>query len=125
MPGPLFTRRDFLKVSGTGMLGALLADAGLDRALAASLPQGRMTRSGIGLYRDPAFGADTMHLFGMDEVVEVTGEVDGDEGNPFNNKWFQINGEGYTYSGWVQPVETLFQKPGPYKGHCGQMGKTH
>ena len=124
MPGPLFTRRDFLKVSGTGMLGALLADAGLDRALAASLPQGRMTRSGIGLYRDPAFGADTMHLFGMDEVVEVTGEVDGDEGNPFNNKWFQINGEGYTYSGWVQPVETLFQKATfeiPPEGRLGEI----
>jgi hypothetical protein len=121
---PEFTRRDFLKVSAAGMLSALLAEAGLGGASAATLPQGRMIRSGIGLYRDPAFKADTMSLFGMDEVVEVTGEVDGDEGNPYNRKWFQINGDGYTYSGWVQPVDTLYQKPDfdiPPEGRLGEI----
>jgi hypothetical protein len=124
MLGTSFTRRDFLKVSGAGMLSAMLAEAGLERALAAPLTQGRMTLSGIGLYSAPAFKADRVHVFGRDEVVDVTGEVDGDEGNPFNNKWFEINGNGYTYSGWVQPVETLFQKPGfdiPPEGRLGEI----
>jgi lipoprotein-anchoring transpeptidase ErfK/SrfK len=50
--------------------------------------------------------------------------VDGDEGNPFNKKWFQLNGEGYTYSGWVQPVETAYQPPEfdiPGVGRLGEI----
>jgi hypothetical protein len=94
-----FSRRDFLKVSAAGMLGAWLADLGLDRALAASLTQGRMTLSGIGLYSDPSIKSKKLHSFGRDEVVSLTGEVDGDPGNPYNRTWFQINGQGYSYSG--------------------------
>jgi hypothetical protein len=124
MQNPPFTRRDFLKVSAAGMLSALLAEAGLDRAAAGTLPQGRMTLSGIGLYTDPAFKARIMHAFGRDEVVSITAEVDGDEGNPFNQRWFEINGEGYTYSGWVQPVGSLYQKPAfdiPAAGRLGEI----
>jgi hypothetical protein len=124
MQNPPFSRRDFLKLSAAGMLGALLAEARLERALAAPLPQGRMTLSGIGLYTDPAFKSKITHAFGLDEVVSITGEVDGDEGNPFNKKWFAINGEGYTYSGWVQPVGSFYQKPGfdiPAGGRLGEI----
>jgi lipoprotein-anchoring transpeptidase ErfK/SrfK len=124
MKNPPFSRRDFIKVSAAGMLGALLAEAGLERALAARLPQGRMTLSGIGLYSEPAFKARTLHAFGRDEVVSITGEVDGDEGNPFNKKWFEINGEGYTYSGWVQPVDSRYQLPDyeiPPSGRLGEI----
>ena len=119
-----FTRRDFLKVSAAGMLGAWLADLGLDRALAAPLTQGRMTLSGIALYGDPSFKSKKLHLFGRDEVVSISAVVDGDAGNPFNNKWFQINGQGYSYSGWIQPVETSYQRPVfaiPAKGQLGEV----
>ncbi len=119
-----FSRRDFLKLSAAGMLGALFADLRLDRALAAPPTQGRMTLSGINLYSDPAFKAKRMHTFGRDEVVTITAEVDGDEGNPYNKKWFQLNGEGYTYSGWVQPVETNYHKPTfeiPANGRLGEI----
>ncbi len=105
------------------MLGALLAEAGLGRALAAPMSQGRMTLSGLGLYDDPAFAANKTHVFGRDEVVDITGEVDGDAGNPFNSRWFQVNGEGYTYSGWVQPVETIYQKPGFNIPPAGRLGE--
>ena len=59
----------------------------------------------------------------IDEVVDITGEVDGDAGNPFNKKWYQLNGEGYTYSGWVQPVETNYQKPEFNIPAGGQLGE--
>ena len=106
-----FTRRDFLKASAAGMLGALLAEAGVGRAAAKALTQGRMTLSGIGLYKEPAFKATKLHAYGRDEVVMITGEVTGEAGNPFNSKWYELNGEGYTYSGWVQPVESRYQRP--------------
>ncbi len=118
-----FSRRDFLKVSAAGMLGAWLADLQLDRALAAPVTQGRMTLSGIALYSDPSFKSTKLDAFRRDEVVSITGEVEGDPGNPYNNKWFQINGQGYSYSGWIQPVETNYQKPVFDIPSTGQLGE--
>jgi hypothetical protein len=118
-----FSRRDFLKLSGAGLLGALLAELHLDRAWADSPAQGRMTLSGINLYSDPSFKAKILHTYGRDEVVSITGEADGDPGNPYNNKWFQLDGQGYTYSGWVQPVETNYQKPVFEIPATGQLGE--
>jgi hypothetical protein len=119
-----FSRRDFLKASAAGMLGALLAEAGIDRVLAKPLSQGRMTLSGIGLYKEPAFKATKMHAYGVDEVVPITAEVSGEAGNPFNSKWYQLGGDGYTYSGWVQPVESNYQRPAfdiPATGRLGEI----
>ncbi|MBI5839816.1 MAG: L,D-transpeptidase [Chloroflexi bacterium] len=109
-----FSRRDFLKVSSAGLLGLFLAELRLDRAFAAETPkQGRMTLSGGELFNEPFFNAKKIHTFGRDEIVEITGESEGDQGygNPFNAIWYVINNEGYIYSGAVQPVDTLHQKP--------------
>ncbi len=118
-----FSRRDFLKLSAAGMLGALLAEVGLSRALAAPTSQGRMTYSGWPLYSDPSFNARKLSLLGRDEIVNITAEVDGDAGNPYNSKWFRVNGQGYTYSGWVQPVETNYQKAALGIPSGGQLGE--
>lgn len=125
MINPQFSRRDFLKVSAAGMLGAWFANLRLERAFAEpAVTQGRMTLSGIVLYSDPSFKAKRLHAFGRDEVVAVTAEVEGDPGNPYNNTWYKINGQGYSYSGWIQPVETNYQKPIfsiPVKGQLGEL----
>src|SRR3990172_2666712 len=108
-----FSRRDFLKVSSAGFLGLFLADLRLERFFAAETPkQGRITLSGINLYSEPFFNAKKIDIFGRDVIVNISGETDGDKGygNPFNSTWYLINNEGYTYSGWVQPVETSYQR---------------
>ena len=127
MLDPQITRREFLKLVSTGTLAFALKDLRVDRALAASLPKhGRITYSGIPLYDGPSFHANQIHHFGTDQVIEITGlDENGDEnGNPFNKSWYQVNGEGYTYSGWIQPVETNYQKPIfniPAKGQVGEI----
>jgi len=119
-----FSRRDFLKASSAGLLGFLLADLRLERALAADTPkQGRMILSGINLYQEPSFHAKKLHVYGRDEVVKITAGTDGDPGNPYNQRWYQLNGEGYTYSGWVQPVETNYQQPVFEIPQAGQLGE--
>ena len=120
------SRRAFLKLAATGSLAFALRDLKLDRALAApSVTQGLMTISGMPLYDAPVFTANKLLHFRKDEVVEITGiEEEGDEGNPFNTVWYQVNNEGYTYSGWVLPVETRYQKPlfdVPKKGRVGEI----
>lgn len=126
MLNPQLTRRDFLKLASTGSLAFALSELRLERAFAGStVKQGRITLSGIPLYDGPAFTANKIHFFGRDEVVDITSvDENGEEGNPFNSAWYQIDGEGYTYSGWVQPVETNYQKPIftiPEKGQVGEI----
>lgn len=109
-----FSRRDFLKASGAGLLGLFLADLRLERVFAAQAPkQGRIIDSGVELFSEPFFNAKISHLFGRDEVVEIIGEVQGVQGygNPFNTVWYQVNNEGFVYSGGIQPVATRHQLP--------------
>src|SRR5215207_7517250 len=123
---PQITRRDFLKLISSGSLAFALRDLRLDRALAApAITQGRMTLSGLPLYDAPTFNANKLHHFNQDQVVDITAvDEQGELGNPYNAAWYQVNGEGYTYSGWVQPVETNYQKPKfnlPEKGQVGEI----
>ena len=110
----MFTRRDFLKASGAGLLGLFLADLQPIRVLAANTPtHGRSTLSGIEVLSEPFFKAPSLRALGKDEVVEIRAEVQGDPGygNPFNSIWYQIRKGGYVYSGGLQPVEIRHQKP--------------
>jgi lipoprotein-anchoring transpeptidase ErfK/SrfK len=121
-----FSRRDFLKASGAGLLGLFLADLRPGQVFAAQTSrQGRIIDSRVELFREPFFSADILHLFGRDEVVEIAGEEQGDPGygNPFNSTWYLVN-EGYMYSGRVQPVQIWHQKPVfniPEQGVLGEI----
>ena len=126
MLSPQITRREFLKLATSGTLAFALSDLKLERTLALSpVKQGLMTVSGVPLYDGPSFSAKQIFNFGKDNVVDVTAiEENGDEGNPFNTVWYQINNEGYTYSGLVLPVETNYQKPSfdvPKDGRVGEI----
>jgi hypothetical protein len=124
MLNPQLTRREFLKLASTGTLAFALKD--LRVPLAADAPKkGRITFSGIPMYDASTFQANKLHLFGVDQVVEITSiDENGEAGNPYNSVWYGINGEGYTYSGWIQPVEFNYQKPKfeiPKKGQVGEI----
>jgi hypothetical protein len=125
MLNPQLTRRDFLKLASTGSLALALSDLRVDNALAASsIQQGRIVFSGIPLYDAPTFGANKIHVFGKDEIIKVTSvDENGEQGNPFNSAWYQVNNEGYTYSGCVQPVDTRYQRPVFNIPAAGQLGE--
>ena len=111
---PLFSRRDFLKATGAGLLGLLLADLLPDRTFASgALQQGRSIFSGVELFSEPALNANRIRALGRDEIITIDAEVQGDKGygNPFNSTWYQVEGQGFVYSGSIQPVETLHHKP--------------
>jgi lipoprotein-anchoring transpeptidase ErfK/SrfK len=125
MLNPQITRREFLKLASAGSLAFALKDLLIARALADTpLKQGRVTFSGTPLYDAPTFRANQIHNFGADSIVEVIAiDENGEQGNPFNSAWYQVD-QGYTYSGWVQPVETNYQKPIfniPDKGQVGEI----
>ena len=122
---PQISRREFLKLASAGSLVFALHDLRLDHVLAATnIKQGRITWSGIPLYDAPAFQANQIHHFGADKVIDILAiEENGEPGNPYNSTWYKVEG-GYTYSGWIQPVETIYQKPVfnvPEKGQVGEI----
>lgn len=119
------SRRDFLKLSASGALALALSEMGIDRALAAPpASHGRITWSGIPLNDAPSFNAKQIKLFGIDQVVKLQSELEGDEGygNSFNKTWYQVD-DGYVYSGWLQPVETDLNKPVYQIPAGGQLGE--
>ena len=112
-PSLSFTRRDFLKLSASGALGLFLAETGLERALAFESPpasHGRVLMNGLFMFESPSFDSEQWKAFGKDQVVPISEVVEGDEGNPYNRAWYRIGDEGFTYSGWLQPVETIYNK---------------
>jgi lipoprotein-anchoring transpeptidase ErfK/SrfK len=106
------TRRDFLKLSAAGLLALALSARRLDEALAlesrASF-QGRATYSGVAVYDAPYFNAkQAPKKLNKDEVVDVVAHTTGD--GDYNRVWYRFD-RGYTYSGWLQPVQTKLQTP--------------
>ncbi|HUI88673.1 MAG TPA: L,D-transpeptidase [Anaerolineales bacterium] len=119
-----FTRREFLKLSSAGLLGLLVSDLHLEQAFASAPARARVAFTGVDLFDRPSFNATKQLTFGKDQVVDVTGQAEGDFGfgNPFDRTWFQING-GYAYSGYFQPVETHYQQPVYQIPASGQLGE--
>jgi hypothetical protein len=107
-----FTRRDFLKLSASGAWGCSWPEsASTALASRAVCSHGRVLMSGLFMYASPAFNSESWKAFGKDQVVPISEVVEGEAGNPYNTAWYRIGEEGFTYSGWVQPVETLYNKP--------------
>jgi hypothetical protein len=105
------TRRDFLKLSGAGMLALAASQLRLDEALALEALtsfQGRATYSGVQIYEGPSFDAKKIKLLGKDEVVDILAQTIGD--GSYNRVWYRFK-DGFTYSGWLQPVRTQLQTP--------------
>jgi lipoprotein-anchoring transpeptidase ErfK/SrfK len=124
MSASQITRRDFLKLVSSGSLAFALKHLRLDRVLSTPVTRGRMTISGVPLYDAPKFTANKIHHFNADQVVDITAvEENGEFGNPYNSSWYQVNGEGYTYSGWVQPVKVQYQRPVFNIPEAGQLGE--
>src|SRR6266511_4381722 len=125
MLNPQLTRREFLKLASAGTLALALKDLRVDNVLAVAGPKkGRITWSGIPLYDAPTFQANKIHNFGADQILDITSiDENGEPVNPYNSVWYQINSEGYTYSGWIQPVELNYQKPKYDIPKGGQLGE--
>ena len=125
MLNPQITRREFIKLVSAGSLAFALKDLRVPHALAADQPkQGRVTWSGIPLYDAPNFKANQIYNFRADEVRDITSiDENGEPGNPYNSVWYEMSGKGYTYSGWIQPVETNYQKPKFDIPESGQVGE--
>ncbi len=119
-----FSRRDFLKISGLGLLGlslpldSFLTDTRLNWVASRSgtsqpddIQQGRVTARLVWLYDQPSFNGKRTVMYWRDSVIDITGIVISQDAGDYNRVWYEIGEEGYTYSGLIQPVRTMLNMP--------------
>lgn len=109
-PNSPLSRRDFLKLSGLGLLSAVLPTPAQPRQLDGVL-QGRVIDPSIRVFDVPSFSGREVRVHWKDSVVPISGVTVGDEEPTYNRVWYHIGGEGFAHSGAIQPVLTRLNTP--------------
>ncbi len=112
------TRRDFLKLSGLGLLGILLPSRPLaffsdvESGLPNQAPlQGRISTGLLWAYDIPSNKGKRVKMYWRDLVFTIAGTAIDDDTTAYNRVWYQNEYGSYLYSGWVQPVRTALNEP--------------
>jgi lipoprotein-anchoring transpeptidase ErfK/SrfK len=109
-PNRPLSRREFLKLSGVGFLGAALPSVGQNQQVQGG-QQGRVIDGSIKIYDIPSFSGNSVKLFWHDQILPISGVTIGDTIPDYNRIWYRIGTEGYAHSGSIQPVRTLLNEP--------------
>ncbi|MBI3173144.1 MAG: L,D-transpeptidase [Chloroflexi bacterium] len=107
------TRRDFLKLSGLGLMGLMLPEIPL-KALndPYNALSGRVASPVLWTYDRPSAKAQRVKMYWRDLILPITNvTVDEDDPDAYNRIWYQVGNDGYAYSGSVQPVRTVLNTP--------------
>ena len=119
------SRRDFLKLSGYGLMGIYLP--GLPSYLHqeddfANL-QARVIDRILWSYDEPNPKAKRAKLYWHDLILPITNTTVSDDESAYNRVWYQVGDGGYVYSGSIQPVRTILNepKPIPSRGTLGEI----
>lgn len=125
MNEPIFSRRDFLKLSSYGLMGIFLPDLStsiLPQDEFANL-QGRMINRTVWAFDEPNANSTRVKLYWHDLVVPITNTTVSDDEAVHNRIWYQLEDGGYAYSGGIQPVRTILNEPEqiPSRGTLGEV----
>ena len=125
MSQAVLSRRDFLKLGGYGLMGICLKD------LPSYFPQpddfanlqGRMIDRTVWTYEAPNLKSRRLKLYWHDLVIPITNTTIGEDESAYNRVWYQLEEDGYAYSGGIQPVRTILNQPQqiPPRGALGEV----
>lgn len=107
------SRRDFLKLTGYGMLGLSLPDFS-QKFTSQSFDddlQGRITEKSLWMYAEPSTESEKVEMYWRDLVIPLTGAAISEDEEAYNRVWYEVDDQGYVYSGGVQPVNTVLNDP--------------
>lgn len=107
------SRRDFLKLSGYGLMGMLVpGPAPIVQDVFANL-QGRVIERTTWSYKAPDFNSPRRNLYWHDLVIPIrNATVDEDEAAD-NRIWYEVEDGSYIHSASLQPVRTLLNRSQP------------
>jgi lipoprotein-anchoring transpeptidase ErfK/SrfK len=119
------SRREFLRLSGMGLLGMAVP-------LRWSAPQletpdgqlGRVLQEKAGVFLQPSFSARQVKTLWRDEVQPILSATVGDAPSETNRVWYELAHLGYIHSSAVQPVRAEPQRASrrvPYLGTLAEV----
>jgi len=113
MSRPYFSRRDFLKLTGYGLMGTFLPRLSLNLPKADEFDnlQGRVTDRTLWSYEEPDLKSKRKKLYWRDLVFSIKNTTIGSDESAYNRVWYETDDGGYVYSGSVQPVRTVLNQP--------------
>jgi hypothetical protein len=120
------TRRDFLKLSASGLAGLVLSGLPVDFARAFGLSSdllGRITKGIVKAYDVPATTGKLVSIYKKDELLPIAGSVTGGEVSDVNRVWYQIGDDAFVHSAFIQPVRTILNEPSPDPLLDGALGE--
>jgi hypothetical protein len=124
MSRSVLSRRDFLKLSSYSLLGmfstnllALLQGDDFNNL------QGRVIDRIVWAYDEPNSKSKRTKLYWHDLIIPITNTTISDDETAYNRVWYEIEDDGYVYSGGIQPVRTILNKPQniPPRGRLGEV----
>lgn len=106
------SRREFLKLSGYGLMGMFLPDLSLNLStdIFDSL-QGRVIDRILWSHEEPDRKSKRKKLYWHDLTPRITNTAVSEDETAYNRIWYEVEGDGYVYSGSVQPVRTVLNEP--------------
>jgi lipoprotein-anchoring transpeptidase ErfK/SrfK len=109
MSKPRISRREFLKLSGYGLMGLTVPNLGFVLDEFHNL-QGRVTGRTLWSYDVPDFTSQRKKLYWHDLVIPIANTAIGIDESAYNRIWYEAEEGGYIYSGSVQPVRTILNQ---------------
>lgn len=121
----VLSRRDFLKLSTYSLMGVFLP------GLSSYIPeqdqfvnlQARIIDRTVWSFEEPNANSKRIKLYWHDLVVPITNTTISEDEEAYNRVWYQLEGDGYAYSGGIQPVRTILNPPQPIptRGTLGEV----
>jgi lipoprotein-anchoring transpeptidase ErfK/SrfK len=119
------TRRDFLKLSGFGLLG--LMTPGLPLKLITdpfSSVSGRVASPVVWTYDRPSHDGERVKMYWRDLILPITNvTINEEDTEAYNRVWYEVGEAGFAYSGSIQPVRTMLNKPTLKISSTGQLAE--
>ncbi|HLE91568.1 MAG TPA: hypothetical protein VI753_10505, partial [Anaerolineales bacterium] len=101
MSRAVLSRRDFLKLSGYGLMGVLCPNLRMKFLQQDDFDnlQGRVVDRTIWEYDEPDFKAKRLKLYWHDLILPITNTTISEDEAAYNRVWYQVGEGGYVYSG--------------------------
>ena len=118
------SRREFVRLSGLGMLGAALPLDSVRPLWGTPTGQlGRILQEKADVYAEPSFSAQHVMTLWRDEVHSILNATVGDPLPEANRIWYEVERLGFVHSSAVQPVRAQLQSPAPYVPYRGTLAE--
>lgn len=125
MSKSIISRRDFLKIGSFGLMGLILPDVSAHFSQFDEFDnlQGRIIERTVWSYDEPNLKARRSRLYWHDLVIPITNTAISEDESAHNRIWYQLEDDGYAYSGDIQPVRTILNQPEqiPTRGTLGEV----